>query len=215
VKMSKTKTLVLSVIMLALSIAILVGATLALFSDVALTQRNVISTADLEVGLYHENADMIALGEEKKDVEAQTNLFAMPLWEPNASVYERFTVVNEGDVTVGYKFSVNVASYNKVAGSDSSLADVLKVAVVSDPSQALADDFDGYVPLKEFQGVEKSNFAAAAQDVFYVVITWDQSAYDNNLNLRNGLRADNGDGLYIDIGVRLIAWQGNGSYDGD
>lgn len=217
------KTLFFSIITLLLCFATLAGTTYALFSDVAITQRNSIQTGTVKVNLYHRNSRMITEDAERVAVDEETALFTVDvdpvtgkdkfLWEPNASVFEEFTVVNDGTITVSYRLNVRTYGFNRVSGTGASLKDALMVAVVSDPELVRETGFDGYVPFNDFTGEVNMEFAAGEINRFYVVITWLQSSEDNRLNLKNGVITDNGDVLYIDLGITLKAVQANGPTD--
>ncbi len=203
------RALLASVLSMMLCMAMLVGSTFAWFTDSVTSGKNKIVAGNLDVELYHTNGN----GTEEK-VDGATNLFVNAdgsaiKWEPGVMVYENFTVKNVGSLALKYKLTMNVGDYNTVKDTDKSLKDVLKVAVLNeaftgDRSAAQALTFDKTVADFEKDG----NIAAGAEgDTYAVVIYWEPSDVDNDYNLNNGKKSSDGDPLFIDLGINLVATQ--------
>ena len=171
---------------------------------------------NLDVELYHGDA----LDE---TVNGATDLFTSAdgsaiTWEPGAIAYENFKVVNEGSLALKYQLSTNITGYNTVDGK--SLADVLKVAVLEgetfsgDRTAAQALTFDK--TLSDF--MKEGNLTAGEEDTYAVVIYWEPGANDNDYNLNNGKTSSDGEPLFIDLGITLVAAQDtveSDSFDSD
>ncbi len=203
------RALLASVLSLMLCAAMLVGSTFAWFTDSVQSGNNKIVAGNLDVELYHTNGNVTT--EEKVNEETQlfVNTDGSPiLWEPGVMVYENFTVKNVGKLALKYKLNVNVADFNTVDGTKS-LKDVLKVAILDGHftggrTEALALNYDSTVA-----GFEKVGTidAGAADNEYAIVIYWEPTANDNDYNLNNGKTSSDGEALFIDLGVNLIATQ--------
>ena len=115
-----------SIVALVLCLSMLIGITFAWFTDSVSSDNNQIIAGNLDVELYHTNKIDI---EEK--VASDTVLFDdLALWEPNAMVFEKLKVANEGDLALIYKLTLNALNATEVGGV--SFATMLKVAVIED-----------------------------------------------------------------------------------
>ena len=203
---STKRSLVWSILSLLLCVAMLAGTTFAWFTDSVTSGKNQIVSGDLDVELYHgDNLD--------ESVSEATDLFTQAdgsaiLWEPGAMAYENFKVANVGTLALKYYLSMNIADHNTVQGTNKSLADVLKVAVLDgefngDRAAAQALTFES--TLSDF--VKEGNLLPEEADTYAVVIYWEPSANDNDYNLNNGKTSSDGEPLYIDLGITLTAAQ--------
>ena len=212
---STKRALLSSILAMVLCVAMLVGTTFAWFTDRVTSGANQIVAGNLDVELYHgANLD--------ETVNGATDLFMNAdgtaiTWEPGAIAYENFRVVNAGSLALKYQLSTNISDYNTVDGK--SLADVLKVAVLDgefdgDRADAQALTFDSTLS----DVVKEGNLTAGAEDTYAVVIYWEPGANDNDYNLNNGKTSSDGNPLFIDLGITLVAAQDtveSDSFDSD
>ncbi len=210
------RALLASILSMLLCAAMLVGSTFAWFTDSVTSGSNQIIAGNLDVELYHSNGNV-----SNEQVAENTKLFVNAdgtdiLWEPGVMVYENFTVKNVGSLALKYKLTVNAGDFNIVEGTDQSLKDVLKVAILDeaftgDRTAAQALTFDK--TLADFE--KNGNIAAkAADDTYAIVIYWEPSAADNDYNLNNDKESSDGDPLFIELGVNLVATQDTVENDG-
>ncbi len=217
------KALLTSMLSLILCAAMLVGSTFAWFTDSVTSGLNKIVAGNLDIELTHTNAFVTSEVEVNKDTKLFTDKDGQSIkWEPGVMAYENFTVKNVGSLALKYTLSLNVGDFNKVAETDKSLKDVLKVAVVNggftgNRAEALNLTYD-----ETIEGFErKENMAAGDGSKTYgIVIYWEPSEVDNDYNLNNGKLADDASGdnnaLYIELGINLSAYQDtveNDSFD--
>ena len=115
--MNKTKAtkkaLLMSMLSILLCVAMLIGSTFAWFTDSVTSGRNKIVAGNLDVELYHTNANIKAA----EKVSEKTPLFVKEdgeaiLWEPGVVAYENFTVKNEGTLALKYELALNVYGKN-------------------------------------------------------------------------------------------------------
>ncbi len=212
---STKRALLLSLISMLLCVAMLTGSTFAWFTDSVVSGNNKIVAGNLDVELYHsKNADL------GNKVEPTTKLFTAAdggevLWEPGVMVYENFTVKNVGSLALKFKMTVNASSFNTVTVNDvtKSLKDVLKVAILDHAftgtreeanTLAFTSTIDGFVREGELPAVGDD---AAKSKTYAIVIYWEPTENDNDYNLNNGKTSSDGEPLFIDIGVDLVATQ--------
>lgn len=197
--MTKTKSskraLLMSALSLLMCVSMLIGSTFAWFTDSVASGNNKIVAGNLDVALYHTNGT-----DTDEEVNDTTKLFdEVALWEPGAMVWEKLTVRNLGSLALKYTLSVNVSDVSVVNGK--SLADVLKVAVMTEqPTRdniktATTQDLETFALKGE--GVLD---AKTGVDTFYVAIYWAPTADDNDYNIA-------GEQLYATLGVNLLATQ--------
>lgn len=194
---SKTtkRALFSSVVALLLCFTMLLGTTFAWFTDSASSDTNIISAGNLDVELYH--ADKAQPTDEL--VGSSTKLFDdVNLWEPGAIVWEKLTVKNNGTLALKYNLSVNVTQISEVNGK--SLADVLKVAVLTEEPTRANVAAAATQSLASFNLKSDKALTAGNSDVVYVAIYWEPSANDNNYNVASGA-------LNATLGVTLMATQ--------
>lgn len=209
------RALLSSILAMVLCVAMLIGTTFAWFTDSVTSGNNKIVAGNLDVELYHgANLD--------ETVNGATDLFTSAdgsaiTWEPGAIAYENFKVVNAGSLALKYQLSTNITGYNTVDGK--SLANVLKVAVLEgefDGDRAAAQALTFDKTLSDF--MKEGNLTAGEEDTYAVVIYWEPSANDNDYNLNNGKTSSDGEPLFIDLGITLVAAQDtveSDSFDSD
>lgn len=188
--------------------AMLAGSTFAWFTDSATSGNNKIVAGNLDIELYVQNDEG-----EFVDATDVDGVFGVDLWEPGVVAYETFKAVNVGNLALKYNMYLDVLDKNTVGGK--SLADVIKVSVINGE---LGDDTtrDGLIDAGEWKAISDATayvndgvlLPEEEGDVFTVVAYWEPTDHDNDYNLNNGKKADDGsDALYIDFGVTLAATQ--------
>lgn len=196
------RALIVSIISMFISVLVFVGSTFAWFTDSATVGKNSIMAGNLDVNLYR-----LKDGGREEIVE-DTEIFKVNLWEPGAMAYETFEVTNNGDLALKYRLAMKIWSNNKIAGTDKSLIDVLKVAIVDGAwagtrEEAMGLDF-AYT-LTDFQKEDK--LLKGNSNQFTVFVYWMPSDIDNEYNLNNGIVSSDNQPLYIDLGINLSATQ--------
>ncbi len=209
---STKRALLLSVLSMLLCAAMLAGSTFAWFTDSVVSGNNKIVAGNLDVELRHSNG-FVADGEVKADTPLFVDNEGNPIkWEPGVMAYENFTVKNAGSLALKFNMTVNASNFNTVTvdGVKKSLKDVLKAAILEVPFDGNRDTAKGLNFDSQIDGFAEKNIELAvdAEKTYAIVIYWEPSDVDNDYNLNNGRKADDGtDQLYIDLGVNLVATQ--------
>ena len=205
------RAFMLSLLSLLLCSSMLVGTTFAWFTDSVTSTNNIIQAGNLDVDVYYgDPAD-------KKSIEGAEKLFTdVTLWEPGVVACENVTVANLGTLAVKYKMSISFSNYNSVlvdGKAEYALPDILQVGLVPggvDKSlgrEAVAAAVTQWYPMEDCEW-EEELLGGTNDETVGVVIRWDPSDEDNNWNLNNGKKTDDGkDHLYVDLGVTLVATQ--------
>ncbi len=140
--MKKTKNLKkvlgMSILSLVLCVSMLLGTTLAWFSDSVSSTNNNIATGTLDVKLYYQ----VEGSNEWVEVNEKTNIFMEnALWEPGHTEVVKLKVVNAGTLALKYQLGVNVAaeqgSVNQ-AGEEFYLSDYILFSIL-DGANTYAD----------------------------------------------------------------------------
>lgn len=222
--MKRTKTkLVSSIVTLLICFAMLIGSTFAWFTDSASTGVNKIQAGNLDLVVEHKNAN----DSDFKTIEDKTNLFKAAdgtdmKWEPGAMSWETFKVSNEGSLAFKYVLQTNIIAFNTidVGGNNKSLKDVLKVKVVTGPNltdptresvaaMAWSDDdptLDSFVK-GDGKLYPNGTTGQISSEEFQVIVYWMPTANDNDWNVNNGKRTSDGEPLFIDFGIKVLATQ--------
>ena len=203
-KNSAKKSLIASLIILCISFSMLVGTTYAWFTDTVTSGSNVIASGNLDVELYHANAQETT----NQTVGGSTTLFPLDAeWEPGAIVYEKFTVANKGNLALKYLFTLNVTDATAVddaAGNEVSFAEMLKVAVITDEnfdySRESILSITDWKSLATYNCPVEGKLEASADedpttDTFGIVIYWEPSANDNLFNTDDDVTVS----FYVDL----------------
>ena len=212
-KTQKRHALLMSALSLLLCVSMLVGTTFAWFTDSVTSGVNTIAAGNLDVELYHGKTQ-----NPTDKVNTGTLLFTdvdgneIKLWEPGVVAFTNLKVANVGTLALKYQLSVNSTKLNTVKGTDLTLEDALKVAVVKngvDGDRAAviaAGDAAGWTGLKTFNlpGVLDANETSEA---YGIVIYWQPGDEDNRFNMNNGKETSDGQPLSITLGVNLFATQ--------
>ena len=201
---STKKSLIASALSLVLCISMLLGTTYAWFTDSVTSGKNKIIAGNLDVELKHYTTNPASA----TDVQGKTDLFDVDLWEPGVIAWENLTVTNVGNLALKYVLNLNVFDKNATtAGHD--LTEVIKVAVIEngfsgDRAAAQALSFD---TLADFQKTGNLEGGDITGDTFGVVLYWEPTDHDNLYNLKNGLASTDGQPLFVEFGVNLVATQ--------
>ena len=207
------RALLSSVVALILCCSMLIGSTFAWFTDEVKSGTNIISAGNLDVELYHQ--DKAGSGK----VDTTTTLFDdVAKWEPGAVAFENLTVSNEGNLALKYKLAMVVADENKVLGANGKgLSEALKVAVVKGGVDAtlsreeLIASITTWKTLNEWNA--ESSLLAGVSETYGIVIYWEPTTNDNEWNVNNDKATDDGQDLWINLGINLVATQLNHEVD--
>lgn len=220
--------LLMSCISLMTCFAMLIGATFAWFTDSVTSGVNRIVAGNLDVELYHSSTGAPTIDDANK-VTGTTQLFKSKattfnnvvtenspyqLWEPGAMSYETFTVKNAGSLALKYQFAFGQLAYNTVTWSGETtghnLTEVVKVAVIDGTLNSRTDGLALTYNVLSTDAVKASALEPGASETFTVVLYWapNNNGTDNLFNLKNtGWSLNEGDKLYIDAGITLLASQ--------
>ncbi len=209
-KKNTKSALLLSVVSIIVCCTMLLGTTMAWFTDSVTSARNQIVAGNLDVELTYEvEGDFVK-------VTDQTKLFSeVKLWEPGVVVYETIKVANVGNLALKYNFELAELAYNTVTVDNVAydLSDVIKVGVVTNADtadrNALVASVDEWFDLDDFVLASNAELLAGEEtEPTTIVLYWAPSDSDNIYNLNNGKVADdNTDKLYIEFGLNLFATQ--------
>lgn len=212
-KKNAKKALIASIMSIVICCTMLMGTTMAWFTDSVTSSVNTIKAGNLKIGVY-------AGSEEITGEDTDPKLFDVELWEPGVYVYENITVKNEGNLALKYKMSVNVGDAVKVNGK--TLEEVLKFAVVDeiadgttrDGVKALINASNTYNSLNSAIEGETSLYPVGNTNQYpteatvAIVIFWEPGDNDNDFNLSNNKKGDNGEtALKIELGINVEATQ--------
>ncbi len=208
------KALLMSMLSILLCIAMLIGSTFAWFTDSVTSGRNKIVAGNLDIELYRG----VTMDDSAK-VTKDTMLFQNPdgtniTWEPGVVIYENFTVKNVGSLALKYSLALNVVDKNFVKDTTKSLADVVKVAFLNKHFTGDRTEAEALTDYKPLENTAKTGTLlpeekdeTRASEKFAIVLYWQPGEHDNDYNLNNGNESDDGDPLFIQLGVDLNASQ--------
>lgn len=134
---SLRRSLLASVMALALSCSMLIGTTFAWFTDSVASSNNIIKSGNLDIELEYLKADgqWATVGE-------TTNVFAEnALWEPGHTEVVYLKISNEGSLAFNYKLGVNIVEEVKsinVAGEELQLSTYIMMGAVADQATKYA-----------------------------------------------------------------------------
>ena len=124
------RALLMSVISLILCCAMLIGTTLAWFTDSVSSANNVINAGNLDVELYYKND----VQTDYTPVKVDTNIFKTEtLWEPGHTEVVKLKVANLGSLALKYQLGINIASETgsvNMEGKEFLVSDYIKFAVI-------------------------------------------------------------------------------------
>ena len=155
-KNTTKRSLLASVLALAMCVTMLVGTTFAWFTDSASTSVNRIQAGTLNVDIVDESGDSLdGKSLSFRNVTGETNIF----WEPGATFFTQgFKIVNEGDLALKYKVVVSGLT------GDAKLLEAIDFAVVTDSTKK---DADAVSFAEEGQLLTKGASAPADNAVYY------------------------------------------------
>ena len=131
--MKNTKrALFASLISLLLCFTMLIGTTYAWFTDSVSSANNIIKSGNLDVNLYYWDNSMETGTQVSVEKDPELKLLknangADILWEPGASGFGHFEVVNEGSLALKYELVLTFDNATETADGKT-LADVLSVS---------------------------------------------------------------------------------------
>ena len=219
------KSIILSVLSLLLCVSMFASSTYAWFTDEVSSGVNQIIAGNLDVELTHTNANITSA----KPVDNATNLFTDKdgneiLWEPGVIAYENFSVSNVGSLALKYNMSLSIGDYNytTIGTINYDLRTPLKVKVLTgddilttvtrETVQALdwtsSSTLEGFAYSgKQLYPVNNPSATGSSNETFQVIVYWEPTDNDNNWNVNNGRTTSDGNPLFIDFGVYLVATQ--------
>ena len=228
-KRKSTKTaLLMSFTSLLLCCAMLIGTTFAWFTDSVTSGVNRIVAGNLDIEVTHTNAKATTpttiAGEKKMFVDKDGNAM---LWEPGAVSYENFTVANVGTLALKYKINMNVADYNAVSDTSDTLKDAIKIMVLRGDDALTTVNRDSVLGLnwssaksiEEFEMDGEGDLypegteGKKSSESFQLIAYWQPTDNDNKWNVNNGKTTTDGQPLFIDFGVNVIATQLEHEFD--
>ena len=199
---SKTtkRALFSSVVALLLCFAMLMGTTMAWFTDSVSNGVNKIQSGNLDVKLLHQT---YGYSSEYEEVTETTTLFlnvdGQPLlWEPGAGAAEDFWIRNEGSLALKYQFKVEFANATATP-EGKTLADILEIDMIAFSGNYTDPQFLPYDSVKIDGGFVEGYLLPGENIRFFTTINWFPSDIDNDFNVVGGLD--------IDLGVSLVATQ--------
>ncbi len=197
-KKNTKSALLLSVVSIIVCCTMLLGTTMAWFTDSVTSAKNVIVAGNLDVELYHEGTK----------VDENYNIFEdISLWEPGVVYYETLTIKNEGNLALKYDLSLNWGDYNTVGGKN--LSDVLSAAITTEAIASREDAMNlDFAPIADvaIQG-EIDTTKGEVEDTVTLVLYWEPSDNDNDYNVNNGKETSDKKPLWINLGINLFATQ--------
>lgn len=213
---STRTALLTSVMALFLCVAMLTGTTFAWFTDSVESGKNTIVAGNLDVELYHTNANE----KEEQVTKGVDDLFPIQLWEPGVATYENFTIKNEGTLAFNYLFDLKITGFNTTSAGKS-VDDALKVALVDTAFAGTREDlkavFAGGNGITFFDSIEDvmllGKLEAGAEKSFAVILYWEPSAADNDFNMNNNQTTSDSQPLFVEVAVSLLASQLNKEQD--
>ena len=136
--MKKTKrSLLMSVVSLLLCFSMLLGSTLAWFTDSIASGSNVIQSGNLDLDVQY-TLD----GENWKNLDGANDLFQKGLWEPGHTEVVALRIENKGSLALKYKANMNIIKEtigkNK-DGGDIVLSDILTVSTLTQQANQVGD----------------------------------------------------------------------------
>ncbi len=212
--MKNTKSaLVMSVVSIIVCCTMLLGTTMAWFTDSVTSAKNVIVAGNLDVELYHEGNKVDA----NYSVFPETGAF---LWEPGAVIYENLEIKNEGNLALKYQLTLSDLEATETPDGKT-LKDVIKVGIVKggftatdanvdDRTEAINavndawNDFDEFFAKGELLADDVATTEVEGVDVYGIVLYWEPSDVDNDYNMNND---NKGTVLNITFGINLVATQ--------
>ena len=124
-KNSTKRTLALSLLVMLLCVAMLVGTTFAWFTDSATSSGNKIQAGTLNINLLVKNAS----GEYESVKDSQAAIFNYDKWEPGYTEVKNVMVSTEGNLAL--KYTLSIVPKSSTTPADLKLAEVIDVYYAS------------------------------------------------------------------------------------
>ena len=213
---NKGQVLMASILSLVLCVSMLLGTTMAWFTDTVTNTGNRIEAGTLKVRLlrhdgsaYQDISNMtggifIPSAGEGGDTEGGLNGI---LWEPNKTEIVYLAVENAGNLALNYNVILNVTNANADSAQTTALENVLSYAVVSgleasgstvnswEDIQGLSNVETGKVPVGEIVAAENGALAGGHRDYFALAVHMDGNAGNEYM------------GAALNIDVKVVAKQ--------
>ena len=205
-KNSTKRTLALSLLVMLLCVAMLVGTTFAWFTDSASTGVNKIQAGNLKMEVSYKNTS----DGEFTVLNESTNVFKQDtLWEPGHVEYAVLNVKNIGTLALKYKLGINIAGETgstNVLGNEFKLSDYIKFGVVDeDLSGKTRDEMVAAVTdsklIKEGYSKESHLDTTDANETVTLVV-WMPTDVGNKANYKVGAAVPE-----INLGINVAATQ--------
>ena len=210
------RAFLMSIVSLLLCFTMMLGTTLAWFTDSVTVSDNRIVAGNLDVELYYKNGTMTDFDNvanaaaNKMFVDKNGNDI---LWEPGVVAYTNFEIRNVGNLALKYALDTVITDETTtvVDGVTYSLKDVIKVAVLLDET---VNSRDEAIAKAVAEGKTIADIATDGKllpegdtDACAVVLYWAPNAdeVDNKYNLNNDRQGD--DALDIEFDIKLFATQ--------
>ena len=213
---NKKQALMASILSLVLCLSMLLGTTMAWFTDTVTNSGNRIEAGTLKVRLLRHD------GSEYQDISNMTGDIFIPsadeddypegrlngiLWEPNKTEIVYLAVENAGNLALNYNIILNVTNANTDPTNTAKLDEVLSYAVVSgleasgstvnswEGIQGLSNVETGKVPVGEIVAAENGALTADSTDYFALAVHMDENAGNEY------------QGTALNIDVKIVAKQ--------
>ncbi len=213
------RAFLMSIVSLMLCFTMMLGTTLAWFTDTVVVENNRIVAGNLDVELWYANSATGGFAN-VDDMQSGDLIFVDAngeeiLWEPGVVAYTNFQIKNVGNLALKYTLNAIVTSETMTLYKDEyySLKDVIKVAIVDggfngDREEAIAMATELGKPVTQISAGElipsrllpDKDIAECA-----MILYWEPTANDNNYNLNNDRKGDAPLDIVFDI--RLVATQ--------
>ncbi|MBQ9557528.1 MAG: hypothetical protein IJU94_02880 [Clostridia bacterium] len=148
-KKSMKRTLISSLLILAICFTMLIGTTFAWFTDSVTSANNIIKSGTLRIGLEYYDTD----ADQPDWVDASTSaIFDYEKWEPGYVQLRAVRISNLGNLALKYKLSILPASQSADAYKLEDVIDVYCKVFAEDPTAAVA-------------GITRDNYAEQLDEV--------------------------------------------------
>ncbi len=205
-KHNTKRTLLASILSMVLCFSMLIGSTLAWFTDTATTGVNTITSGNLDMKVSYKNKDVATWTE----VSPSEKLFDdAAFWEPGYTEVAYLKIENKGSLAFKYQLTVNVL--NEIAGKNKDggeikLSEVLKYDLIPLTSDTeYADRAAALEAVVNPQNLDKEAFSgsinANTAENYYALVVYMPDSTDNKAN-HNGTDIPS-----IQLGVTFVATQ--------
>ncbi len=206
-KHNTKRALLASVLSMVMCLTMLIGSTLAWFTDTATTGVNTITSGNLDMKVSYKNKGVATWTE----VSPSEKLFDdATLWEPGHTEVAYLKIENLGSLAFKYQLTVNVL--NEIAGKNKDggeikLSEVLKYDLIPLEEETTYVDRNAALEAIEGEGnfltteTVSGNIEAKATENYYALVVYMPDSTDNKAN-HNGTDIPS-----IQLGVNIVATQ--------